>query len=180
MGSVTKTFFSLLCLFVIGFLVVGFLLPRENAFSVTKTVSAKPEKIFPMINDMKNWELWSPWKEYDPNMIMTYSEITQGKDAWYSWKGNQRVGYGKLSILNAKPNEKIETLLSYEDNTPARGSFVLTPTSNGTKVTWSIEIESSKNPIVSKLFGGYGYLMMKFFLGKDFGRGLENLNKACQ
>ena len=79
-----------------------------------------------------------------------------------------------------KPNEKIETLLSYEDKTPAKGSFVLTPTSNGTKVTWSIEIESSKNPIVSKLFGGYGYLMMKFFLGKDFGRGLENLNKACQ
>jgi hypothetical protein len=180
MGSLTKTFFSLFCLFIVGFLVIGFLLPRENAFSVTKTISASPEKIFPMINNMKNWELWSPWKESDPNMTLIYSENAEGKDAWYSWKCNEKVNYGKLTILDSKPNQKIETLLNYEDQVPAKGSFVLTPTENGTDVTWSIELQSSKNPVVSKLFGGYGYLMMKFFLGKDFEKGLENLNKTCQ
>lgn len=180
MGSLTKTFFSLFCLFIIAFLVVGFLLPRENSFSVTKPVSASPEKVFPMINDLNNWEQWSPWKEKDPNMTQAYSEITLGKDAWYSWKGDKNVGYGKLTILEAIPNEKIETLLNYEDHSPAKGSFVLTPAENGTNVTWTIELQSSKNPIISKLFGGYRYLMMKFFLGKDFNKGLENLNKACQ
>jgi hypothetical protein len=180
MGSLTKSFFALFLLFILALIVVGCLLPRENAFSVTKSVSAGPEKIFPMINDLKNWEKWSPWKESDPNMKLTYSENTQGKDAWYSWEGNKNVGFGKLTILDSKNNEKIETLLNYEDQKPAMGSFVLTPTANGTDVTWSIELQSSENPIVSRIFGGYGYLMMKFFLGKDFGKGLENLNKACQ
>jgi hypothetical protein len=180
MGSIFKSFISLFCIFILAILVIGFLLPRENTISVSKTVSGSSEKIFPLINDLKNWEKWSPWQEYDPTMKIIYSQNTIGKDAWYSWRGNINVGYGKLTILDSKPNVKIETLLNYEDQTPAKGSFVLTPIDIGTDVIWKIEFQQSNNSFLAKFFGGYKYLLMKFFLEKDFNKGLDNLNKAVQ
>lgn len=180
MGSVFKSFVSLLGIFLLGMITVGFFLPRESEFSVTKTISANPEKVFSMVIDLKNWEQWSPWRAYDPNMKMIYSENTQGKNAWYSWEGNKRVGYGKLTITDYEANSEIETLLNYENQLPAKGSFRFIPVENGTAVTWTIEVTGVNNPIAAKFLDGYRYTMMKFFLGKDFGKGLENLNQVCQ
>lgn len=155
------------------------MLPREKTFSVTRTISGSPDKVFSMINELKNWEKWSPWKKLDPHMNLTYSEPSQGKDAWYSWKGNKSVGYGKLSITNTEPNKEIGFVLQYEDQIPATGSFTLNATDKGTDVTWTIEIHGAKNALAAKLFDGYRYVMMRFFLSKNFSQGLDNLNTVC-
>lgn len=180
MGSISKSFFALTLLFVAALVFLGFLLPRENAISVSKTISAPPDKIFAMIHNLKNWEQWSPWYSSDPDMQLTYSEPSEGKDAWYSWKGNWKVGFGKLTITGSEPNVKIETLLNYENNPPAKGSFLLEPTLNGTKVTWTIETERTENTLVDKILGGFSYISMKYFITKDFEKGLHNLENTCK
>ena len=180
MGSLWKTSLSLFVFFIVAFIVVGFLLPRENSFSVTKTIQCSPERAFTMINELKNWEIWSPWQENDPNMKLSYSEISSGKDAWYTWDGNMAVGKGKLTILDSKPYENINMVLNYGEEKPANCSLTLKPLAEGTEITWSIDIHGSESAIVSKFLNGYKYVMMKYFLGKDFNRGLNNLNKNCQ
>jgi hypothetical protein len=180
MGSILKSFVSLFGLFIVGFIVIGLILPNEKSVSVTKTISSNQEKVFSMVNDLKKWEKWSPWIEYDPKMSLSYSEPSQGKDAWYSWKGNSRVGFGKYTITNSTPNVKIETLLNYEEQAPAKGYFLFNQVANGTQVTWSIEVGDDKTGVINKIFRGYNYLIMKFFLGADFNKGLDNLEKACR
>lgn len=180
MGSLWKTSLSLFALFILAFIVVGFLLPRENNFQVSKSVQCSPDRVFTMINDLKNWETWSPWQEYDSNMKLNYSEISSGKDAWYTWDGNMDPAKGKLTILDCKANEKINMVLNFGDEKPANCSFTLKPVAEGTKITWSINIHGSESAMFSKFLNGYKYVMMKHFLEKDFNRGLDNINKSCQ
>lgn len=180
MGNLFKTSLSFFGLFFVGIIVIGFFLPKENRFTASRVLQASQERIFPLINETKNWEKWSPWVEYDPNMQLTYSEPSAGAGAWYSWKGNGKVGYGKLSIQSSTPNASIETILNYEDQESALGGFKLSAVDNGTKVEWYIDLGDLNQGIGNRFFGGYKYLLMKHFLGKDFGKGLENLDNISQ
>jgi len=38
---------------------------RPDTFRVERSISIKalPEKIFPLINDFREWEPWSPWEK---------------------------------------------------------------------------------------------------------------------
>ncbi|MBW8902904.1 MAG: SRPBCC family protein [Bradyrhizobium sp.] len=76
---------------------------KPNTFSVRRetTVSAPPEKIFPLINDFHQWGAWSPYEGKDPGMKRTYSGAPSGKGAVYAWEGNKNVGSGRMEILEA-------------------------------------------------------------------------------
>ena len=113
-------------------------------------------------------------------MKLNYSEISSGKDAWYTWDGNMDPAKGKLTILDCKANEKINMVLNFGDEKPANCSFTLKPVAEGTKITCSIDIHGSESAMFSKFLNGYKYVMMKHFLEKDFNRGLDNINKSCQ
>jgi hypothetical protein len=43
---------------------------RPDSFRVERStsISAPPEKIFPLINDLHAWEAWSPWERIDPGV----------------------------------------------------------------------------------------------------------------
>ena len=43
---------------------------RPDTFRVQRTASiqAPPEKIFPLINDFRRWDAWSPYEHLDPAM----------------------------------------------------------------------------------------------------------------
>ncbi len=54
------------------------------------SIAAPPEKIFPMIDDLRAQSAWSPF-EKDPNMKRTHSGAPRGKGAVYAWDGNRQV-----------------------------------------------------------------------------------------
>ena len=67
-------------LIVAAVAVVAYASTRPDSFSVQRTASIKapPEKIFPLINDYRNWPQWSPYENRDPEMKRTYSGGGQG------------------------------------------------------------------------------------------------------
>jgi len=71
---------------------------KPDSFSVQRSVSvqAKPEKIFPWINDFHQWKSWSPYENKDPAMKRSYSGAADGKGAVYGWEGNKNVGSGRM------------------------------------------------------------------------------------
>src|SRR4030081_2708011 len=76
---------------------------KPDTFSVRRatTVKAPPEKIFPLINDFRQWGSWSPYENKDPAMQRSYSGEASGKGAVYEWNGNKNVGSGLMEILEA-------------------------------------------------------------------------------
>ncbi len=78
---------------------------RPDSFRIERSavIKAPPEKIFALINDLHQWTAWSPWEGIDPALKRSYSGAPSGKGAAYAWEGNNKVGSGRMEILESVP-----------------------------------------------------------------------------
>src|SRR5262245_19303594 len=75
--------------------VLAYAATKPDTFRVERAlvIKASPEKIFPLINDLRAQSAWSPF-EKDPDMKRTHSGTAEGPGAVYEWDGNREVGAG--------------------------------------------------------------------------------------
>lgn len=156
---------------------------RPDTFRVqrTATVKAPPEKVFALINDLRSWNLWSPYEKKDPAMKRTFSGAASGKGAVYEWDGDNNVGKGRMEITEATPPRKILIKLDFikpfeGHNTaeftmePAKG-----PGGDNTVVTWAMYGPAA---FMTKLIGIF--MNMDTMIGNDFAAGLASLKAAAE
>ena len=93
--------------------------------------------VFENINDLHKWEAWSPWAKMDPNAKNMFSGPPEGKGASMAWAGNNKVGEGRMTIADSRPNEAIrmnlEFLKPFKANNVAE--FTFKPEGDQTVVT---------------------------------------------
>lgn len=162
---------------VVAFVAIGFLLPGTSHVERQIDINASAPVVYDQINELKNWENWSPWAKLDPNVKWTYSQpTTAGTGAYYMWVGNDKVGEGKMTILDAKPNEMLHCKMEFKGQGDAFSDFKLTAKdSTATKVVWSFDSEHGLNPIARWLG-----LAINSFIGPDYEKGLANLKAVSE
>ena len=162
---------------VVGFLGIGFFLPGTSHVERTTDIAAPAHLVYDQINELRNWENWSPWAKLDPNVKWVYSSPSSaGVGAYYTWVGNDKVGEGKMTILDTQPNESARCRMEFKGQGDAFSDFKLTAKdSTATKVVWSFDSEHGLNP-VARWFG----LAMNSFIGPDYEKGLVNLKAVCE
>ena len=154
----------------------GFLLPSQVHVERSLVMKAQPRAVYTQINNLRNWEIWSPWHKKDPEMKLTYGPKTQGEGAFYEWTSqHDEVGDGKLTILSTKPDQEIVTEMVFGGEMKSLGIYKLEPVAEGTKLTWIMESDMGMNPIYR-----YMGLMMDKWVGADFERGLANLQAVVE
>lgn len=169
---------ALIAIVLIAVLLI-FAATRPDNFHVERTVEIKasPEKIFPLMNDMHHWTMWSPYDKKDPNMKRQYSGPASGKGAIYEWDGDKQVGKGRMEIIESTPYDliviKLDFLSPFEAHNTAE--FILQPQGESTKVTWAMYGPSN---FLSKLMGLF--FSMDRMVGDDFSIGLENLKAIAE
>jgi uncharacterized protein YndB with AHSA1/START domain len=152
---------------------------KPDTFRVVRSVNIKapPEKIFPLINDFKNWDAWSPYEKKDPAMKRTYSGAASGKGAMYGWDGNKNVGQGSMEITESSPPKSIRLNLDFVK--PFEGhnvvDFTLEPQGDSTNVTWDMH---GPAPLISKVM--QVFINMDKMVGADFEVGLANLKAVAE
>lgn len=158
---------------------LAFAATKPDSFRVQRTASIKapPEKIFPLISDLKRWNAWSPWEKLDPAMKRTHSGAASGKGAVYEWAGNGEVGAGRMEIVAAAPPSAVKIKLDFLKPFEAHNfaEFTLEPNGDGTNVTWAMY---GPNTYVSKLMSVF--FSMDSMVGKSFETGLANLKAATE
>jgi Polyketide cyclase / dehydrase and lipid transport len=159
--------------------VLGYAVTKPDSFRVQRnaTIKAPAEKIFPLINDFKQWAAWSPWEKRDPAMKRTHSGAPAGKGAAYAWEGNSEVGAGRMEIIESNPTSKVGIKLDFikpfEGHNTAE--FTLDPKGDATNVTWSM---FGPSPFMMKVMSIF--MNMDSMIGKDFEAGLANLKSAAE
>lgn len=152
---------------------------KPDTFRVQRTTSikARPEKVFPLINDFHNWGSWSPWEKLDPAMIRTHSGPPGGKGAVYEWVGNKKVGSGRMEITESIPSSRITTKLDFLKPFEAHNiaEYTLEPQGDSTDVSW---VMHGPSPFISKLM--QVFVSMDSLVGKDFETGLANLKAISE
>jgi hypothetical protein len=169
----------LLALAFIALLLFIFIAGRPDEFIVSRssTISAQPEKVFPMVTVLRAWEMWSPWTKLDPNAKSTYEGPASGVGAVMSWDGNKKVGAGKMTIIESNLNEfiriKLEFLKPFKATNAAEFNFQ--SKGNQTIVTWSM---TGKNNFFFKAFSLF--MNCDDMVGRDFEKGLTNLRSVVE
>ena len=152
--------------------IVSAFLPGTVKVERRRVIPASKETVFNLVNTLKNWDKWSPWKEKDTAAVMTYSEQAAGKGAWYTWKGNKEVGEGKLTITDSWGTDSLIIELDFMEQGKGMGGYYFFEKEKGTEVVWTM---TSEMPFMFRIMG----LFMDGMLGPDFEKGLENMEKAA-
>jgi uncharacterized protein YndB with AHSA1/START domain len=151
--------------------------PADFAITRSTTIDAPPATVFGQVNDFHKWEAWSPWAKMDPEMKTTYEGPAAGTGAMYSWVGDSKVGEGKMTIVESRPDELVKIRLEFLKPFAATNDteFAFKPDGTGTHVTWTM---SGKNGFVSKAFSLC--MDMDKMVGGDFEKGLAQMKSASE
>lgn len=158
--------------------VLGYATTQPDEFRVTRTASIKapPERIQPLVEDLRRHREWSPFEKKDPGMKRTYTGASAGKGAVYEWDGNSEIGAGRITIAESSPQRVVFDMHFLRPfDSRSTGEIAFRPSGDTTEVTWSMHGQ--------QLF--IGKVMCLFFnmdtmIGREFETGLANLKSATE
>lgn len=169
-------YLGLLVLALAAVLLIGGMFVSSQ-FSVSRSVqiAAAPEKIFPLVNDPREWKKWSVWNLRDPAMDIVYSGPATGTGAVWEWQSKSQ-GDGKMSLTAAAPSNRLAYDLYFPDfGTTSTGEFRFEPNGATTTVTWTMKGDMGKNPLYH-----WFALFSEKLMGPDFEAGLKGLKALAE
>jgi hypothetical protein len=142
---------------------------KPDTFRVQRSVAiaAPPEAIYPLIEDFREMQKWSPFEKSDPAMKRTLSGPDRGVGAVYEWKGNSMAGEGRIEIVEAVPDSSVTMDLHMLKPFGCRNVVLYTiePEGDSTRVTWNME---GPSPFIGKVM--QVFMNMDGVCGVQFGR----------
>lgn len=162
---------------VIGLLVViGLLLPREVHVERSIVIAAPPATVFPMLNDLRNFNRWSPWARIDPETRYSFSGPSSGTGAAMAWDSDHpNVDKGRMEIIESSPGQQVVMLLDFGPKGSAEASLGVQADGQGSRVTWRFDEDFGYN-----LMGRYFGLMLDALIGGEYEKGLNNLKALLE
>jgi hypothetical protein len=151
--------------------------PSEFVLTRSAKIAAPPETIFPYVNNLHNWDAWSPWAKLDPNAKNSFEGAETGVGSAMAWDGNKKIGAGKMTITESRTNESVGFRLEFIRPFKATNTaeFIFKRVGNQTEVVWSMV---GKSNFFFKVFGLF--MNCDDMAGKDFEKGLASLKAVAE
>jgi Polyketide cyclase / dehydrase and lipid transport len=154
---------------------------RPDTFRVSRsaTIATPADKLFPMINDVREFNTWNPYNQKDPQMKGSYSGPASGPGAHYDFE-SRKAGTGSFEVLRATASSEVTMRLNMTapfkvDNTVI---FTLAPQGNATQATQATWAMEGPAPFLAKFMGVI--FNMDKMVGADFEAGLANLKTKAE
>ncbi len=171
MKTIKVIIFALLIIIGLA-LIVAVFLPKDVYFDKKQLIAAPEAVIFNQINNLQNWDKWSPFQSDD--MTSEYEGPKAGVGAKHTWK-SEEMGNGTLTVQESKPHTLIKNFLDFGEDGTSVGSWEFSKTDDGVEVTWGMSMSDLSWP-VNRILG----LMMPGMMDPYFVKGLQNLKDTCE
>ncbi|WP_223643458.1 SRPBCC family protein [Corallococcus sp. EGB] len=157
----------------------AFVATRPDRFRIERNahVGAPPATVYALINDLHRFNTWNPFRsEPVPGMTESFDGPNEGPGASFTCAGGES-GDGRMTITESQPGARVVLKLEFFKPFEAtnQATFTLTPENGGTRVSWAMEGE---NTLMGKAMSLV--VNMDTMLGKEFERGLANLDAAAR
>jgi uncharacterized protein YndB with AHSA1/START domain len=162
---------------VLPLLVAAIAFTRPATYLVQRsiTIAAPPDAVYAAVADFRRWESWSPWARLDPKQKTTLTG--DGLGAVYTWTGDDKVGAGRMTIVEAVPGSKVgiklEFLRPFESTNET--SFLVQPDPGGARLTWLMK---GNHGLVGRAMSIV--MDMDKMIGPDFEKGLATLKAELE
>jgi hypothetical protein len=164
--------------FILAICITSLFFSTQTKVSRSIEINASAEAAFKNVNEMENWKKWGgPWHEEG----MDFKEVIQRTTGPSAGVGseliyNQGNGDGSVKVIESDLNERVKTLISFEDGGSANGTWLFTEEANVTTVNWTIQVDLGYNPLKRIM----GNLMMEGQVAPLFEKGLSNLKEISE
>jgi uncharacterized protein YndB with AHSA1/START domain len=171
-----KTILLVVAAAIAALLIYAALKPDSFRLARSTTIAAPPDKVFALINDLRQFNAWNPWAKMEPNSAITYDAITAGVGGAYSWQGD-KTGAGRMQITESVAPQRVAAKLDFVKPFEAHNQveFTLQAQGGGSTVTWAM---SGPMPYLNRLMTIF--FDMDKTVGKDFETGLANLKALAE
>jgi polyketide cyclase/dehydrase/lipid transport protein len=163
---------------VIGvFAVIVAMRPSDFRVERSAVVAAPAPVVFAQVNDLHNWDAWSPFAKLDPAAKQTFEGPREGTGAALAWAGNKQAGEGRMTITESRPYELIRFRLDFVKPFAVTNTaeFTFTPRGDQTAVTWSM---SGRQNFMAKAF--CMFMSMDKMVGGEFEKGLAQMKSVAE
>jgi hypothetical protein len=163
---------------VIGvFAVIVAMRPSDFRVERSAVVAAPAPVVFAQVNDLHNWDAWSPFAKLDPAAKQTFEGPRAGTGAALAWAGNRQAGEGRMTITESRPYELIRFRLDFVKPFAVTNTaeFTFTPRGDQTAVTWSM---SGRQNFMAKAF--CMFMSMDKMVGGEFEKGLAQMKSVAE
>ena len=159
------------------FAVVVAMRPSDFRVERSAVVSAPAPVVFAQVNDLHNWDAWSPFAKLDPAAKQTFEGPRAGTGAAFAWAGNKQVGEGRMTITESRPNKLVRFRLDFLKPFAVTNTaeFTFTPRGVQTAVTWSM---SGRQNFMAKAF--CMFMSMDKMVGGEFEKGLAQMKSVAE
>lgn len=155
---------------------VAFLLPASVHVERSVAVNAPPAKVFPYLNSLKQFNLWSPWYIKDPDAEYRFTGPDSGVGATMTWTSDSpEVGNGSQEIVASEPPRRVRTALDFGAQGAATAEWLVAPEGDGSVVTWTLDVKF-EGSVFQRYFG----LAMDGMVGRDYEAGLARLKALVE
>jgi uncharacterized protein YndB with AHSA1/START domain len=160
-------------------LLLAYATTRPNDFRVERRllIAVPPDKLWPLIGELRAFNRWNPYDRKDPLIKGSYSGPATGIGSRYAWESD-KVGFGSLEITGQQPGHAVQMKLDFIKPFEAhnQAEFRLVSQADGsTEVIWTMGGPSN---FISKVMGVV--INMDKMVGRDFEDGLSNLKQIAK
>ena len=150
--------------------------PDTFRFSRSRAIAAPPERIYPLIADMRAMNTWNPFAHTDPAMKGTYSGPPAGRGASFAFEG-RKCGTGHIAITEVVAPSRVAMRLVMTKPMRCDNAidFTLEPRGGETVVTWSMH---GSQPLMSKVMSCF--IDCERMCGDQFEKGLADLKARAE
>lgn len=175
-----KTIALILALAVAALLLYAATRPGTFAVQRSAVIQAPPDKLFPLINDLRQFNTWNPYAQKDPAMRIAYRGPASGPGAAFDFSGNKEAGKGSIELTGGQAPTRVGMRLHMIEPFEGRNEIAFTLVPQGsqgeaTQVTWAMH---GPSPYISKLIGIF--IDMDHMIGRDFEAGLARLKAVAE
>ena len=167
---VMKLFISGVALLLMSFLGVGFLLSGEWSAERDRLVTASPDALRPLLEDLAVWPEWSPMGQVEGEL----STPSSGVGATLSWDDPQ-WGQGQFTLTEVDMDGVAYEVRVEDGSLQTRGRITLVPEAGGTRIVWREEGDFGWNPLLS-----WFALGMERIQGAELEKSLDSLEERFE
>jgi hypothetical protein len=166
-----------LVLLLLTAVVVVWLQPDDYRLTRSTVIAAPAARVFPQVNDLRQWDDWSPWAKLDPNAKVTFEGPGAGPGATFRWDGNDKIGAGTMTITDSKPNERVATRTDFVKpfTGTSNAEFIFSQVGDRTSVIWTM---TGRNNFIGKAM--CLIFDMERTIGPEFEKGLAQLKQVAE
>ena len=168
-----KILTTILIVIIIGTLIWAAFLPSRIEIKQQVTIKAPVAVVFDEVNDLRNWDNWSPYK--DSSLSSKFEGPIRGVGAKVLWT-DKKEGEAVLTISETEQFRFIKTSLKTPEQTKtAEMLFSFEQIGDSTKVSWERNIEDLSYP-----FGRFVGWMLEKGYNYNFSRGLKSMKEYIE